>query len=56
MKTVGIQAEVPRPPRSLKYTPEQAAIMVQRIYRRLILFQRMVIFRQLSGVLFSRKY
>jgi hypothetical protein len=45
MRTVEIQAAVPRPPRSLKYTPDQAARMVQRIYRRLILFQRMVIFR-----------
>ena len=30
--------------------------MLQRLYRRLVLLQRTVIFRQLTGVLFSRKY
>lgn len=55
-KTAEVQAAVEPPPRSLKYTPEQAARLLQRIYRRLVMLQRMVIFRQLSGVLFARKY
>ena len=55
-RTTEVQAAVELPPRSLKYTPEQAARMLQRLYRRLVLLQRTVIFRQLTGVLFSRKY
>ena len=44
------------PPPSRKYTPEQAARMITRVYRRLIMFQRLYVYRKLNGVLFSRKY
>ena len=44
------------PPPSRRYTPDQAARMICRVYRRLIMYQRMFVYRRLNGVLFSRKF
>lgn len=42
--------------RPAKYTKDEAARMIARLYRRLVMFQRMVIYRQLPGYLLCRDY